>query len=113
MGLDFSLAIGLIKIFGALYVLLAFGIIVYGIKCIISETAIMHYEEGVQPRWKIHTKLSIFSSILNRSLNLFAYPSLPKKTKFFSGESARLMGWIYVLVGLFMLAPVVLILFFF
>lgn len=103
-----GLALGydIAKIFAILYGLVCISVLVYGIYSFINSSSRIYKDE--ESSYKASLPLSIVRSIKNKSLEIFYWHRIiPKENIQVRGSVGRLMGLIYILIALLMLAPLV------
>ncbi len=101
-----SLVVDIVKIFAGAYGLIAVVIIIYGIISVIKrETRVFKDEDS---SYGFSKKLTVIDSVISRSFKPFFYHrTIPNNSEGLSGEPATIMGWIYIVIGLFMLSPLI------
>lgn len=106
MSENLSLVVDIVKIFAGAYGLIAVGIIIYGVISILKrETRVFKDEDS---SYGFSKKITVIDSVISRSFKPFFYHrTIPHNSEGLYGEPATIMGWIYIIIGLFMLSPLV------
>ncbi|NMC35564.1 hypothetical protein GYA49_00815 [Candidatus Beckwithbacteria bacterium] len=104
METSIELMSGLAKIIVFVYGFISLLVLIYGIKSIIAEqTVIWRDDEG---NYAYSKKITIIKSILHGSFSPFIYPRIfPRESESYYGSSAKFLGVLYIILGLFMLTP--------
>lgn len=85
----FSAAGSFFKVLAGIYVTLALFVILYGIVSVLKQ------------------KTSILGDDGSSHFNLLRPRLVPRSSQTFEGDAAKAMGWIYILIGVFMIAPAI------
>lgn len=101
-----SVAIDIIKIFAAIYGLIALIIIAYGFRSIIHRKTRIFKDEELS--YGFSKKISVIDSALSKSFKPFYYHrTIPKESEEIKDDSAVLVGIVYIILGLLMLSPLI------
>ena len=100
------LASDMIKIFTLTYGVASISVISYGIYSVISQRVTVWRDD--ESSYGFSRGLSIVKTSVTRSFSPFYFHRLiPRESKQFTGNEAKMFGWIYIIVGLFMLTPLI------
>jgi hypothetical protein len=100
---NFAVLKDLIKIFSLFWSFFAIGVIIYGLKSFLSgRSRIYRDDEG---RWGYSKLMEILNP--GRPSTWFYPRFLPYESTEVKDSAAKLMGIIYIFIGLFLLAPII------
>ena len=101
-----SSAIEIVKIFAIGYGFIAIVILVYGIVSVFTGRSRVFKDEGSS--YGFSKRLTVIKSVIDKSISPFYYHRIiPRSSQGLKGTPARLTGWIYIIIGLLMLAPLI------
>jgi len=101
-----SLAIDIAKFFSIVYGLIATGVLTYGIVSVIKRETRLYADE--ESSYGFSKRLTAVDSIVSKSLKPFYYHrTMARDSRGLTGDSAAVVGWVYIILGVLMLAPLV------
>ena len=106
MSESLSIAVDIVKIFAVFYGLIAVSILIYGVFSILTrKTRVFKDEES---SYGFSKTLTVIDSVISKSFKPFYYHRIiPKDSEELKGDSAVLVGWVYITLGLLMLSPLI------
>lgn len=106
MNESLSIAVDIVKIFAGVYGLAAIGILIYGIVSVINQKTRVFKDE--ESSYGFSKTLTVIDSAINKSFKPFYYHrTIPKDSEGLTKEPAILVGWVYIVLGILMLAPLI------
>lgn len=101
-----SIAVDIVKIFAVIYGLIAISIFVYGVISVFSRKTRVFKDESSS--YGFSKSLTVIDSVISKSFKPFYYHRIiPRDSEKLKGDSAVLVGWLYIILGFLMLSPLI------
>lgn len=101
---SFDLLVTLLKIIYFTYALIPIIVILYGIRSIITNSSRIYGDDD--SNYSFSSKLTVINSIINKSVTPFIYHrTIPHDSRSVKGDTAKLTGIVYIILGLLLLIP--------
>lgn len=99
-----AVAINIVKLFAALYGVVAVTVLLYGLISVIKRETRVYVDDASS--YGFSKKITTVNSMVSRSLKPFYYHrTIARDSRGLTGDSATMVGWVYIILGVLMLAP--------